>query len=31
MILMLRLFWSKEKEPSILDGSWKPPAVKPVL
>jgi hypothetical protein len=28
--LMLRLYWPKEKEPSILDGSWKPPAVKQV-
>ncbi len=27
-ILMLRLYWPKEKDPSILDGSWKPPAVK---
>lgn len=26
--LMLRLYWPKEKNPSILDGSWKPPAVK---
>jgi len=29
-ILMLRLYWPKEKPPSILDGSWKPPAVKKV-
>jgi len=29
-ILMLRLYWPKEKAPSILDGSWKPPAVKKV-
>jgi hypothetical protein len=27
-ILMLRLYWPKEQPPSILDGSWKPPAVK---
>jgi len=27
-ILMLRLYWPKEKPPSILDGTWKPPAVK---
>jgi hypothetical protein len=27
-ILMLRLYWPKEKPPSILDGSWKPPVVK---
>jgi len=28
-ILMLRLYWPKEKAPSILDGSWKIPPVKP--
>ena len=28
-ILMLRLYWPKEKAPSILDGTWVPPAVKP--
>lgn len=27
-ILMMRLYWPKEKPPSILDGSWKIPAVK---
>jgi hypothetical protein len=27
--LTLRMYWPKEKPPSILDGSWKPPAVKP--
>ena len=27
-ILMLRLYWPKEKPPSILDGSWKIPQVK---
>jgi hypothetical protein len=27
-ILMLRLYWPKEKPPSILDGSWKVPEVK---
>ena len=27
-ILMLRLYWPKEKAPSILDGSWKIPPVK---
>jgi hypothetical protein len=27
-ILMLRLYWPKEKDPSILDGTWEPPAVK---
>jgi hypothetical protein len=26
--LMLRLYWPKEHDPSILDGSWKIPAVK---
>lgn len=25
---MLRLYWPKQKDPSILDGSWKPPAIK---
>jgi hypothetical protein len=29
-ILMMRLYWPKEKAPSILDGTWKPPAVKVV-
>ena len=29
-ILMMRLYWPKSTPPSILDGSWKPPAVKPV-
>jgi hypothetical protein len=29
-ILMLRLYWPKETPPSIIDGSWKPPAVKTV-
>lgn len=29
-ILMLRLYWPKETPPSIIDGSWKPPAVKMV-
>jgi uncharacterized protein (TIGR03000 family) len=27
-VLVLRLYWPKEKDPSILDGTWKPPAVK---
>jgi len=27
-ILMMRLYWPKEKAPSILDGSWKIPPVK---
>ena len=26
-ILMLRLYWPKETPPSILDGSWAPPAI----
>jgi hypothetical protein len=29
-IPMLRLYWPKEQSPSILDGTWKPPAVKKV-
>ena len=29
-ILMLRLYWPDETPPSILDGTWKPPAVKKV-
>jgi hypothetical protein len=28
-IPMLRLYWPKETPPSIIDGSWKPPAIKP--
>jgi hypothetical protein len=28
-ILMLRMYWPREKEPSIIDGSWKIPPVKP--
>ncbi len=27
-ILMMRLYWPKEKDPSIIDGTWKPPAAK---
>ena len=27
-VLMMRLYWPKEKSPSLLDGSWSPPAVK---
>src|SRR5580704_529445 len=27
-IPMLRLYWPKETPPSILDGTWKPPAIK---
>ena len=27
--LMLRLYWPKEQAPSILNGTWVPPAVKP--
>lgn len=27
-IPMLRLYWLKESAPWILDGTWKPPAVK---
>jgi hypothetical protein len=29
-VLMLRLYWPRETPPSIIDGSWKPPAVKKV-
>lgn len=29
-ILMMRLYWPREKDPSIIDGSWKIPAVKVV-
>jgi hypothetical protein len=29
-VLMLRMYWPKEKSPSILNGSWTPPAVKKV-
>jgi len=29
-ILMLRLYWPREKPPSIIGGTWKPPAVKRV-
>jgi hypothetical protein len=27
-IPMLRLYWPAEKSPSIIDGTWKPPAIK---
>lgn len=29
-ILMMRLYWPKESAPSIIDGTWKPPAVQKV-
>jgi hypothetical protein len=29
-ILMLRMYWPKERPPSILDGTWSPPLVKKV-
>ena len=29
-ILMMRLYWPKEHNPSILDGTWRIPEVKPV-
>jgi hypothetical protein len=29
-IPMLRLYWPKETPPSILDGTWKPPPIRPV-
>jgi hypothetical protein len=28
--LMLRLYWPDENKPSVIDGSWKPPAVEKV-
>ncbi len=30
-IPMLRLYWPKETPPSILDGTWKIPAIKPAM
>ncbi len=27
-VLMMRLYWPQETAPSIIDGSWAPPAVK---
>jgi len=27
-VLMMRMYWPKESPPSIIDGTWKPPAVK---
>ncbi|MBX7106606.1 MAG: DUF1254 domain-containing protein [Gemmataceae bacterium] len=29
-ILMMRLYWPKATDPSIIDGTWKPPAAKAV-
>jgi hypothetical protein len=29
-VLMMRLYWPREKDPSIIDGTWKVPAVKKV-
>jgi hypothetical protein len=29
-VLMMRLYWPKEKPPSILDGTWSVPPVKQV-
>ncbi len=29
-VLMMRLYWPKETNPSIIDGTWRPPAVKVV-
>jgi len=28
-VLMMRMYWPSETPPSIIDGSWKPPEVKP--
>ena len=30
-IQMLRMYWPNEKDPFIIDGSWKIPAVKQVI
>jgi len=30
-VLMMRLYWPSEKAPSIIDGTWKPPAAKKVV
>jgi len=29
-VLMLRMYWPSEEQPSIIDGTWSPPAVKRV-
>jgi hypothetical protein len=29
-VLMMRLYWPKETDPSIIKGTWTPPAVKPI-
>jgi hypothetical protein len=29
-VLMMRMYWPSEKSPSIINGSWKPPAVQKV-
>lgn len=29
-VLMMRMYWPKETRPSVIDGTWKPPAVKVV-
>ena len=29
-VLMMRLYWPSEKPPSIIDGTWKPPAAKKI-
>ena len=29
-VLLLRLYWPNEAAPTILDGTWKPPAVQQV-
>jgi hypothetical protein len=26
-VLMPRMYWPKQKDPSIINGTWKPPAV----
>jgi hypothetical protein len=29
-VLMLRMYWPEEKDPSIIDGTWRPPAAERV-
>jgi len=29
-VLMMRLYWPKQKQPSLLDGTWKIPEVREV-
>jgi hypothetical protein len=27
---MMRMYWPKEKQPSVLDGSWVPPRIEKI-